>query len=112
MEETHDRNETEAQNIIRNWFEKRSLDRENPDIVSLTSDARFHSICKKLEQVEGEINSYEQHHKHEWEVSSGNEKREISLSKLKRNDRTEQSKDRTLLVADITRILNEIKQHF
>ncbi len=100
--------EAHQTNYINGWFDVLTFARDDPK-TKYTTNVRYQNICAKIELVEEELNSHEKS-----PVPDGGISRDGTCincdTPSQRKDKTI-SKDRNMLLADILRILPEIRQH-
>ena len=102
--------EAHQTNYINGWFDVLTFARDDPK-TKYTTNVRYQNICAKIELVEEELNSHEKSPVPDQDGGISRNGTCINCdTPSQRKDKTI-SKDRNMLLADILRILPEIRQH-
>ena len=93
---------------IKNWFDRLAPLCDDPK-SKYTENVRYQNACAKIELVEDELNSYEKSHQIGGVSKNGTS---LNCDRSGESEKKTISNDRNILIADILRILPEIRQHF
>ena len=103
--------EAHQTNYITSWFDTLTFTRDDPK-SKYTTNVRYQNICAKIELVEEELNSHEKSPVPDQDGGISRNGTCINCdTPSQRKHKTIISKNRNMLLADILRILPEIRQH-